>query len=430
MQSKDFHVLCCAFFFFPRKFKLQMAVHVYASAARPLKISFSIDQALSTKQVNFVSSKFQLQTGFRKCAPLLHLCHLRHLRNPASMSSPSPPPTSSSSSGAPSATRRPQLCPPATPRGLLASPPSKFRKVNSCPVTTDKTESNSSNPQNPQLPLLRMYPFPPPTIPLTTPLNDSTSESLDNCLRKRFLRRWRTHAPAAAILTPCASNAPARRQKHHHSLQPSSQNPATLERPTHNLHQRAHSPSAQRFSHKARMRSPFDLVEGDPVLPPHSPGSSSPSYSVFGHQIRKPRQSQTCAKHRIELQNRIRYLRRRRRVLENSRTAEIASVAAALRSQVVSHDDRVQLKTDLERLSPQGVRASVGLISRSFVAGLPHGKEVKLRLDLLPADVIRELQLVVMQENNQLSTATTSQLHKVCMELSEAVKEVDEKKCV
>lgn len=83
----------------------------------------------------------------------------------------------------------------------------------------------------------------------------------------------------------------------------------------------------------------------------------------------------------------------------------------------------------MERLSPGGVRAAVELISRCFVTGLPRGKEVKLRLDLLPADVIRELQLVVMQENNQIKSATTSQLRAVSTELSDAVKESGEQNC-
>lgn len=94
---------------------------------------------------------------------------------------------------------------------------------------------------------------------------------------------------------------------------------------------------------------------------------------------------------------------------------EIRAVARALVGKVTV-EDRLQLKADMERLTEQGARDCLGLVVRRLnLRG--KSREVKLHLNVIPEGLVKELQLIVMQDHGQLRIGAAEELGCVREEL-------------
>lgn len=125
-----------------------------------------------------------------------------------------------------------------------------------------------------------------------------------------------------------------------------------------------------------------------------------------------------------ELKSSILWLKEQRRTLEEKELDEIARISTDQKSSPLTKEDRLKLKRDIERLRPQAVRDVLRLISRKMRGVEVSAQvEVKLQLDILPADLTRELQLLVKVEKGEMLTSVSEELRKVRAELKEAVRD-------
>lgn len=102
-------------------------------------------------------------------------------------------------------------------------------------------------------------------------------------------------------------------------------------------------------------------------------------------------------------------------MLEEMAREEIGAVARALADKV-TQEDRLQLKVDMERLTEQGARDCLGLVMRRLNLR-EKSRQVKLHLNVIPEGLVKELQLMVMQDHGQLQSDVGKELGCVREEL-------------
>lgn len=325
----------------------------------------------------------------------------------------------------------------------------------------------------------RVYPYPPTQKPLSFPL---VMGSPAKTITKR------TSSPArrfAAQTAKTVAQQPARKQllrrwQTDHDMQQEleqEQAPALVAQPApKNVLSASASnnkPSAKRTRSPPplpqRRHSHFDLDEGDPVLPDiaakPSDGAKRVSMKRRRHATtserglkhvrvsynndknkRLHRQSTNLSSNRLPtlslshqpgpnqgvlqaLKSKIDGLKDRRKWLEQQVLDEIARAASDDASLTVSKDDRLALKRDIERLPSHAIRDLLRLISRRM-RGLEVAPqvEVQLQLDILPADLTRELKLLVMTEKGEASIKARGELKRVRKELRDVQREYETQK--
>lgn len=430
--------------------------------------------------------------------------------------------------------------PPASSRNLLISPV-KSETTAIIPQTTRQSSSRvATNPQklfeqqhdpHPDQPFtveFRVYPFPPSSRPLSYPLNQAShftashpdTHSLhperNEALRKLLLKRWRHDVGAnhkldiPSTIRDTPSDASQRRlTPSPRATQKRKRSPPPIDESDDDDIPIIHTMSGVLHSTAS---APFDLDEGDPVLPMlsagrtvevtsngsprkpsrgdstefakpenhdrhakyartgdiHSPKRTPAYYQPITTQqpqirpwiappARKRNKRKTiedgfpgtthegCSRGALQeassdeiiskppvgslraMKNRIYALKDQRRLLEQRELDEIVREAAQNSSVTVTKEDRIRLKEEIETLSKQAVRDVLRLISRRMhgLESSPQAevKEVKLSLDMLPADLTKELKLMVLREKGHFALPASGELQKVRSELRDAVRE-------
>lgn len=370
------------------------------------------------------------------------------------------------------------------PPSLLSSPTLSHRSLRSAHVLHPPPHRKAPSPESVFRIVFRVYPFPPTRTPLSYPLpsatatqntaNDANEDTVAVGPRKRLLRRWagdyNRQGPKSVHL-PSVMRTDIQGNHLHRSASAAECYYAV---PQRFARKRQRSPLTDSLA-VAEPTPTYDLMEGDPVLPlPQKPAhrmqkytsypmpySADPGYTAF-RTGKKPRLDDKLdmlpseAKHTIfasrngnwaqmnppsatngslddhigctertraeSLLDRICHLQERRRSLEEAKLNEISTIAAALVPSKIPKEERLQLKEDMQRLSAKGVRDCLRLIARrlkTFQIGTQV--EVKLHLDILPTDLIRELQLVVMHDRGQVRIRSAVQLTSLRAELKRAI---------
>lgn len=123
-----------------------------------------------------------------------------------------------------------------------------------------------------------------------------------------------------------------------------------------------------------------------------------------------------------KLRRRIEALKERRHCLEKEEFNEISKTAAELCREKMTKEQRLKLKSDIEELDACAINNMLRHISRRCRGfDVADHEEVRLQLDMLPAKLSKELQLMVMRERGQVSISASAKLHKVGNELKEAI---------
>lgn len=348
-----------------------------------------------------------------------------------------------------SLTRTRQLLPSTRARTLMTRRSAADAVVTGTGTATETTETEipSPLPSTPESEFrveFQAYPYPPSRHPLCRPLLSSAVR--DPCLRRRLVKRWKRdmspscHGLGTDLPISCTLQADSMgRQPPRKRLRsplfdynfPSTLNlqrdAATVDRHEGYGFDECSSTgprSRKQVRKQARKPSTCAVVEDSNYsvieytqdrLPPMHPQCDTQALTVDSKlDVDNPREA---------LQEYIDELQRRKAWMEVEEIDEIVRLSKGKvpPTTLVLLEDRSQLKADLETLNPRAVRDVVRLLLGNME--LMHRNEpfeVKLHLDLLPFQTVRELQTVVKREKGLIVVPSSQQLEHVRKQLKEA----------
>lgn len=281
---------------------------------------------------------------------------------------------------------------------------------------------------------LQVYPFPPTTYAPSHPIDQTppwTLRARDAAsFRKRLLTRWQEDVDDRTRVERASANGHGDGGDARAASASASASASALKtRPggerARRVRKRARSPTT------ALAAPAYNLVEGDPVLPLRARAHAGmvASGARRGARAGKTRRGETsrCVDGRGEredglealqqVRQRIGVLRERRTRLEEEAMEQISRAGNAMGTDV-TEEEKQMLKVDMEKLSQYAVREVLRVVSRrvkdlQVVAEM----ELKLQLDLLPTELIRELQVVVQRERGLAHVDNVRRLMDVRTEL-------------
>lgn len=343
-----------------------------------------------------------------------------------------------------------QLCLPNLPllHQLLPSTHSHIASPRRFP-TNQITHKNISHPQHttPDVEFhveFKVYPYPPTRRPLCTPLLPSTLKS--QSIRKRILRRWKSDYVSLPVPLPCMKRCSKRYPKYFTSQVDNGETGISIRQKSslsvtspfneetyvgHTDRDHRSDKFLQDYSivgsdvrKRFRHSSNPTIVEDSTVSPPDNVQGvhtmSTRDDLSFGERIPKMHTKRAFLQHRI---NALRQIRAEKEIEELNEIAHLAETRLSNDTKVTS-SERAQLKADLESLRPQAVRDVMRLFSHHLQleeSTLPH--EIRVQLDMLPSEFLRQLQTVVDKEKGLLDISSSRLLISVRKELKEAIQE-------
>lgn len=313
---------------------------------------------------------------------------------------------------------------------------------NSAPVTTESetTRRPARTPDTGFCFEFRAYPYPPPRRPLCRPLPPSAASGL--CVRQRLLRRWRSNhnqsrtdntrlsLPTSRTMTcrtDSLSRHPPRKRIRSPFLRhvcPLSTNAGVVMAVANTCRRDSvnECPYTGLRPRKRARYSPRPAVIEESDLSVAECASRVDLSQSDQKRVNQPFYERVVTKtdeRKSILLARVDELRRRKTWMEEAEIDEIVRLSKGKECESLFRTGKEcsHLKTDLEALKPRAVRCAVRLLLRRMdLKGLDVPFELEVHLELLPAQVVRELQTLVNSEKGMIEILSSRQLECVLRE--------------